>query len=418
MLFLKEMKKVVFSLTFLLYFAAVLAMYFTQFAPDCETVINRPQPGWESYGTTIKEIPEIIMPKAIDTLLTEYLYDSFEAYPFGFYKEVKLNEKKRAKMQEIICELTGFTGEELDRFTEFEAEERIFFYDDGQEEYEIPYQEAAFFEIKISDDLTYERFRELMRQADAIIGGGSRYSDDNIVRNFSVVPRTYEDALEEYNEIFEKDQITGAYARLFCDYLGIVVAVLPVFVAAAFVAFDRRSRMEQLIYTRKISSAKLIGLRYLALCVTMMIPVVLAAVIAQMRIASLYSGYEMNHSILFGYVLVWLMPNIMTAAAVGMLLTELTSPLLAVFLQGAWWILGINSQNGLTGKIGNFTLVVRHNTIGERALFLAERNVFIRNRMIYTLLSILMVLLTIMIYEKKRRGSIHGFFHIQKNSGG
>lgn len=387
MLFLKEMKKVVFSLTFLLYFAAVLAMYFTQFVPDCESTLIRPQPGRESYGTTVKEIPEIIMPKAIDTLVTEYLYGSFEAYPFGFYKEVKLNEKKRAKMQEIICELTGLTGE-------------------------------VSFESKISDDLTYERFRELMRQADAIIGGGSRYSDDNIVRNFSVVPRTYEDALEEYNEIFEKDQITGAYARLLCDYLGIVVAILPVFVAAAFVAFDRRSRMEQLIYTRKIFSAKLIGLRYLALCVTMMIPVVLAAVIAQVHIADLYSGYEMNHWILFGYVLVWLMPNIMTAAAVGMLLTELASPLLAVFVQGAWWILGINSQNDLIGKIGNFTLVVRHNTIGKRALFLAERNVFIRNRIFYTLLSILMVLLTIMIYEKKRRGSIHGFFHIQKNSGG
>lgn len=387
MLFLKEMKKVVFSLTFLLYFAAVLAMYFTQFVPDCETVIIRPQPGRESYGTTVKEIPEIIMPKAIDTLVTEYLYGSFEAYPFGFYKEVKLNEKKRAKMQEIICELTGLTGE-------------------------------VSFESKISDDLTYERFRELMRQADAIIGGGSRYSDDNIVRNFSVVPRTYEDALEEYNEIFEKDQITGAYARLFCDYLGIVVAILPVFVAAAFVAFDRRSRMEQLIYSRKISSAKLIGLRYLALCVTMMIPVVLAAFIAQMHIASLYSGYEMNHWILFGYVLAWLMPNIMTAAAVGMLLTELVSPLLAVFVQGAWWILGINSQNDLVGIIGNFTLVIRHNTIGKRALFLAERNVFIRNRIFYTLLPILMVLLTIMIYEKKRRGSFHGFFHIQKNSGG
>lgn len=399
MLFLKEIKKVVFSLTFLLYFAAVLAMYFTQFVPDCEMVIIKPQPGRESYGTTVKETPEIIMPKAINALVTEYLCGSFEAYPFGFYKEVKLNEKKKAKMQEIICELTGLTGEELDAFTDFD-------------------QEAVFFEIKISDDLTYERFRELMGQADAVIGGGSRYSDDNIVRNFSVVPRTYEDALEEYNEIFEKDQITGAYARLFCDYLGIVVAILPVFVAAAFVAFDRRSRMEQLIYTRKISSAKLIGLRYLALCVTMMIPVVLAAVFAQMHIASLYSGYEMNHWILFGYALVWLMPNIMTAAAVGMLLTELASPLLAIFVQGAWWILEISSQNGLVGIIGNFTLVIRHNTIGKRALFLAERNVFIRNRIFYTLLPILMVLLTIMIYEKKRRGSFHGFFHIQKNSGG
>lgn len=39
-----------------------------------------------------------------------------------------------------------------------------------------------------------------MRKADKIIGGGSKYSDDNIVGNFSRIPKTYEDALAEYEQ--------------------------------------------------------------------------------------------------------------------------------------------------------------------------------------------------------------------------
>ncbi len=99
MLFLKECRKILFSLTFILYFAAMLAMYFTQFHSDCDKTIYEPQPGQTDYGMIEKEVPEILMPAAAESLVREYLSDSFSAYPIGFYKEVKLNKRKSGKWQ-------------------------------------------------------------------------------------------------------------------------------------------------------------------------------------------------------------------------------------------------------------------------------------------------------------------------------
>ena len=171
MLFFKECKKVLFSLTFILYFIAMLAMYFTQFHSDCDETICEPQPGWSDYGMIEKEVPEVLMPAAAESLVREYLSDSFTAYPIGFYKEVKLNEKKKQKMAEIITEITGITKEQLDSFDNYEENGNII-----NQNGEMVYIESEIPEINIPESLTYEHFRELMRKADKIIGGGSKYS--------------------------------------------------------------------------------------------------------------------------------------------------------------------------------------------------------------------------------------------------
>ncbi len=320
MLFFKECRKILFSLTFILYFAAMLAMYFTQFHGDCNETIYEPQPGQTDYGMIEKEVPEILMPAAAESLVREYLSDSFSAYPIGFYKEVKLNQKKKQQMAEIINEITGITEEQLDSFGEYE-ESGITMNQNG----EMVYIESEIPEINIPESLTYEHFRELMRETDKIIGGGSMYSDDRIVGEFSTVPETYEDALAEYNQFLSEDKITGAYARLFCDYMGITAAILPVFAAVSLAALDKKSRMEQLAYSRKISSVKLIFVRYAALVFTMVIPVFITATVALFRVKSMYPDNAADYSAIYRYSAIWLIPNIMTASAVGMLITEIAS---------------------------------------------------------------------------------------------
>ena len=98
-------------------------------------------------------------------------------------------------MAEIINEITGITEEQLDSFGEYE-ESGITMNQNG----EMVYTESEIPEINIPENLTYEHFRELMREADKIIGGGSQYSNDQIVGEFSTVPKTYKDALAEYNQ--------------------------------------------------------------------------------------------------------------------------------------------------------------------------------------------------------------------------
>ena len=404
MLFVKECKKVLFSLTFLVYFLTVLAMYFTQFHSDNREAFERPVSGSNDYGMISKEIPEILMPAAVDSLVSEYLSGSFTAYPYGFIKYVRLTEKKKTQIAGIISEVSGITVQELNSFEGFEQGGYIM-----DENGSFLYQEPVIPEVNIPEDLTYEHFRELMQEADRIIGGGSKYSDDYIVGNFSRVPQTYEDALAEYEQFLNEDKITGAYARLYCDYLGIVLAVLPVFVAAALANLDRKSRMEQLAYSRKISSTKLIFTRFIALVAVMMIPVILTAIIANNMVNSLYPDDVLDCFAIFRYALFWLVPNIMTASAVGMLVAEFSSGLLAIFVQGAWWFTSVFSSAGrLTGGIGKFTLDMRHNSLTGHGVFFAQWENIVFNRVFYTVISLLGIALTAFIYEQKRRGIFNG----------
>lgn len=406
MLFVKECKKVLFSLTFLIYCATVLAMYFTQFHGGTDEPATAPVPGLDSYGTVVKEVPEILMPSAVEGLVGEYLSGSFTAYPYGFIKHVKLTEKKKAQMAEIISEVSGITAEGLDAFEGFE-QGGYYMDEDGT----MVYLRPNIPEINIPADLTYENFRELMREADDIIGGGSRYSDDFIVGYFSRVPRTYEEALAEYNQFLYDDKITGAYARLYCDYLGIIMAVLPVFVAAALANLDKKSRMEQLVYGRKISSVKLHFTRFFSLVAVMMIPLIATAVIAHNSVVHLYPDHMLDRTAIFRYAAFWLIPNIMASSAVGMLVTELSSSLLAILVQGVWWFAGVFSSTGaLTGGIGRFTLVMRHNSLGGHDVFFAQWENIVFNRIFFTVISLLGIALAAFIYEQRRRGIFNGLW--------
>ncbi len=411
MLFFKECKKILFSLTFLIYIMAVVGFYFTQFNPDSSQKITMPVQGLEDYGTIVKETPEILMPAAAEGLVTEYLRGYYKAYPIGFYKEVKLSEKKSKQIAEIITEITGITKQELDSVSDFD-EGGITMIPDGNGGYMPVVKEAALPEINIPADMTYEHFRKLMRKADKIIGGGSQYSDDYILDNFSQVPKTYEEALAEYNNIFEEDKVTGAYARLFCDYMGIILSILPVFVVASLVNADRKSHMEQLIYSRKISSAKLIFTRFTALITVMFIPVIILAFIAAFRVNGLYSDYSTDLFAIAKMSICWLLPNILFSAALGMFITEMFSPLMAVFLQGVIWFANVMSNSALSGNIGRFSLVCRHNSLYGRDIFMNGLSEFAFNRIFYAVLAAAFVLITTWIYSEKRKGGFNG---IRKN---
>lgn len=406
MLFLKECRKTLFSLTFLIYIIALIAFYITQFSPDSKDKLSPPAQGLEDYGTVAEEVPEILMPAAAEGLLTEYLRGYYTAYPIGFCKKVKLSEKKKTQMAEIITEITGITKQELDSFSDFD-EGGMTMMPDGNGGYMPVVKETTLPDINIPDNMPYKHFRELMQKADKIIGGGSEYSNDNIVSNFSRIPRTYDDALKDYNDIIEKDKITGAYARLFCDYMGIIVSILPVFAAASLTNFDRKSRMEQLIYSRKISSSRLVFTRFAALVTILFIPVIILSFTASFSVMKLYPDINTDFFAVPKMAVFWLLPNILFSSALGMIFTETFSLLIAVFVQGVLWFGSVMSNMGLTGNISRFTLVCRHNSLYDRNSFIECYNKFIFNRISYTLISLLIIILTSWIYSMKRKGDFN-----------
>lgn len=410
MLFCKECKKVIFSLTFVLYVVTVVAMYVTQFYNDRASV-EAPRPESGDYGTTLRESPELIMPAAVESLLGDYLSGSYPAYPIMFYKDVKLKENKRLEMRAILEELTGLSGEEIDSFNDF-REEGLF--SEGLDENGYPilnFQEMVLPEYTLPESLTYERFCELMDRADKLIGGGSSYSVKTLASYFGRAPMTYEEALEEYQALVQPQELGSAYLRLHCDYMGIVLAVMPVFVAAALWQQDKRARMQALIYTRKSSALRIVGTRYLALVCCMTVPMLLTLLYTIFMVNGMYPQMHIAWGGGLGMALLWLFADILAVSAVGALLTELLSPILAIFLQCAWWFLSLNAT-ALTGNVKKFGLQVRHNSLKKVALWQSQWNNFVCNRLLLIALAALCLALTIWLYERKRKGGMSWINHI------
>lgn len=386
----KEIKKTAISITFFVFIIALLAMPFSQDVLNFSNhdVITAPKQG-EDYGIQQKEVPELIMPAAFNSLYNEFTANEYIAYPIGFYKNVKLNEIDKEKMAEIISTLSGVPVNDL-------------------------LTSANYIEVTLSDDISYEEFKECMKQADDLIGGGSNYSENNLL-NYSYVAITYEEAVTNYNLIVNEDKLTGAYARLFCDYVGIILSILPVFIAVAICLKDKRAKMNDLIYVRKTSSFKLILSRYFAIVISVMLPTVILAYISNSTVWGQYSGMALDYLAPLKYALGWLMPSVMIAAAIGMFFTELTGTPIAIAIQALWWFIDLNAGVGrLRGVHTMFELTPRHNSLGNTQIFLDEFHTLVANRLMIAGTALLLVAVTVIIYEQKRRGKFSGYREIKR----
>ncbi len=384
----KEIKKCIFTFAYILFVSVMLFTYLTQVLPELEMQIRRPSLGADDYGGREVEIPEILMPAATESLVREYLQGFYVAYPFMFIKEVHLKADDTERIASIINQLTGLTKEELDSFAGFEVNERP----------ELP-------EYQLNENISYEDFRDLMRQADDIIGGGSKYSDKNIISNFSIVPMSYEDALEEYERIVTGKNLGLAYTRLFCDFMGIFLAIITVFTAASFWNMDSRAKLSDLIYSRNVGSCKLVITRILAVTITMLPVIVLPYLHMVIKVSAMYSGISISWLPAFGEMLLWLIPETVFIVVFAAFITEISSPFLAIFVQGVWWFISING-NDLVGSINKWTLILRHNSLGDIYVWEKEVGNFIWNRIYYSCLSIVLIFVIILIFDMKRKGKI------------
>ncbi|MEG0379516.1 MAG: hypothetical protein RR614_13645, partial [Eubacterium sp.] len=261
-LFLCECKKVAGSLTTLIFVAALFLMAVSQgvlnFAAR-DDFIKEPQPGLPSYGIKTEEVPAVIMPEATKNLYMEFSKNNYTAYPIGVYKNVKLDAAKQAEMAAILADLTGIPKEVLQEDEDRTLPDKNSMTmgedsginpkenSDGSHSVtvsETPPEETVEKQkdVNVLEGMDYSMFQKYMNRADELIGGGSSYGKDYL-NGFGKVPVTYEETKADYDNVREKDHFTGAYARLFCDYLGIMVSLLPVFMAVAISLKDRRAGM-------------------------------------------------------------------------------------------------------------------------------------------------------------------------------
>lgn len=393
-LFMKECSQTAKSLTYWLLVIIMVLFFASQMGQmDME---KAPEKGLEDYGVKPSKDKNIIMSATLGMLAGEYAEGRYTTYPIGFVKSVTLGKEEEAKVGEILKEATGLDKEEI--------EEKIdeFYENSGGIITSRPVLEPL-------ESLSYGRFEEIMQEVDDMLGGGSSYALDSLGDNGSE-PKTYEDAVKEYEELVQKDGYTGGYARLFSDYMVIILGILPVFLAVTRELRDRRVNMQELIYVRRSSSMTIIASRYLSMVVMILIPVFALSIqpLASCVTYAKTAGISVDYLAFAKYIAGWLLPTVMVVTALGILLTELTDTALAVLVQGAWWFvsifMGAKTMDG--GRYG-WNLIPRHNTILNYSGYQEGFSQLLSNRILYASLAVIAVSVTAWIYSQKRKGRMN-----------
>ncbi|MDE7184166.1 MAG: hypothetical protein K2O40_06770 [Lachnospiraceae bacterium] len=432
MLFWREFQKTIVGIPYILFVAVIVIALNSQGVLDFRSeLVAEPTPsGSQNYGTKNEEIPERIMPAALASLYAEFQANRYQTYPIGLIKYVKLDEDRQQRIAEILSEISGVNAEELyasqdvSNNSHIENSNTIVI---GENTTDAPGSNGSFTitaengfienspqiepDLCVRADISYAEFKVLMQTADDILGGGSHYASESLIR-YGRVPVTYEEAVKRYELVQTYDQFTGGYARLFSDYAAaMALSILPVFPAVIMSMRDRRAKMSELIYIRKTSGAKIIFVRYLAVTFAVMLPVLLLSYCSNISMWHLYPGEKLDYLAPLKYTLGWLMPSAMIVAAVSMCLTELTNTPIAVLVCGLWWF--IDTNQGIRSVSASYSLLrlaPRHNA-GALSYFRTQDFAdnlprLFANRLLFAGVSVVIVLVTIVIYEAKRRGKL------------
>lgn len=405
-MFSQECKKISKSILYYAFIVIMFLFYVTQYATDTSDeislLIKQPRESDAEYGHRYAEIPDQVMSELTGSLYREYQANRYSSYPFGFIKYVKLNEKEQARVAEIFREATGYTVEEYNDFLIYEYnKQKDEFGGDFDEEFGSMILEGYTVSTPIAETMTYERFKELMFQMEEMVGAGSFYSN---FQRYGREELTYEDAMEEHENLVRNDKISGAFARLFSDYMGIVLGLFPVFLVASFVLKDKKAKMQELIYSRQASSLVIVGSRILALTVMMFLPLIILGIFSTHKIFLVASpmNYRIDLLAFVKYSFIWLLPTLIFSVNLSYLITELTENAIAILIQVVVWFYNL-SATLLYGDYG-LSLMIRHNIFGGNEIYRAGFNEIVINRVFYCAVSVVLFYITTIIYSQKRKG--------------
>lgn len=443
-LYLRECRRIGTSLVYLLFVAMLIFSWWGKFHGVTKTEIDwangkapanfsldRPllvQPTKEDddFGMKISEDhPDEIMTGTTRALWMEYKKNVYATYPLPLrnYKAVSLSGKEQAHVLDILCEITGLTEEQLSNLpqnyfpavtgtiisfnaTDFDEDGNLHMSGQSDETGQGVETDKT---KKFISQVSYERFKQLMREMEAILGEeGSQYSTDMMVTYFGMSEMSYEEACAEYQSTIKEDKVTGGFARLFCDYIGLSLGIYPIFIIVYLYLKDRSDHMTELISIRSISSPMLVVSRYFASITMVFIPVILLSFESLIPLVSFgrEHGISIDYFAYLKYMAWWLLPVVMVVTAIGTFCTLLTDSPVAVLLQFLCWIID-KGATGLSGDINITTLMIRHNTLRGYELIQDHFSAICWNRLLMAGISILLIIASAWILQQKRKGRIN-----------
>ena len=451
-LFGMECKKIVRSILYWAIVLVLLAVSVFQYEPAVESELGRvndPKSVFYvapsgSYADERSSIPSEAMKQAMmigatKRLINNYHSNRYEYYPVGYIKKKTLSTQEQAVILQYLKELTGLSEQALYAAAggaddihvgdvpisgggayilepgkggtndngQFVAEPDEWQYvpNDGMSS-KTSSQTSDSFEIQVS----FERFKEIMEEVSHFIGRNSYFSwtmlslyyFGNDMEDLPITER-------QHREFYEGDQVTGAFARYFCDSISLVVLFLPAFLAIDLMMRDKRRKMQGFTYPRAISSAKVVCIRYAAAVCMVMLPILILPV-KSLFVLMRYCGsvgVKADALAFIKYTFAWILPTFLLVMAISLFITSLTENNTAILLIGVIWLVGRPSVDKIAGgNYGLFDLIIRHNTLKGYGRMMENIQMLAFNRIIISIAAFAFVGLSALVYSMKRKGGL------------
>ncbi len=447
-LFLMECRKTTRSVLYWLYIAALVITVFQNYETTVESELRQTDnPASVFYiaengvyanntGKLSEDTEHTMMIEVTKRLIDNYRSNSYEYYPFGYVKRKTLSEKEQAAILLYLKELTGLDEPFIIGTDENRDSEDIqisgggaFVLNPGQggtfengqfiiepEDWEYVENNSGLSQSKeisgseFEIQVTFDRFKEIMDCVNNLIGRNSYFSWTMLSMYY--YPNDMQDnpiTEQQHREFYEKDHVTGAFARYFCDSISLIVLCLPAFVIIDLLLKDKRCKMNTLIYPRTESSAKIIITRFEAVSCMIMLPVLILPAKSLLTLV-LYCrniGIPVNIFAFAAYIFAWIFPTVLFVVSVALFVTVLTENYSAVLLAGLIWLFCRPSVDKLAGgNYGLFDLIIRHNTLKGYGRMMENIHMLILNRVLVSVIAIFFVGFAIIIYDAKRKGGI------------
>ncbi|ETT30230.1 ABC transporter permease [Paenibacillus sp. FSL R7-269] len=377
----KEIRMTLRSLVFYLFVIASIFFYFTSYATE-ETwgalgppVISKPQNmgtaeqpyyGWATPRDTrsLAEQMKIQMKRDLNAGVIEKIR-------LGFPMEVELDAGEKAALTAAISQLA-----------------------------------------KILKDPSQYSMDEVYRVAEALnsrLGGNSMYQQQGldgysyVIKSVDEAEKAQQAQLADYNAKVDAGELLPGAARYFSDYLSLPAGIFPVFLSAFLLLRDRSSRMNELIYSRRVSQWVYVGSKFIAQGIMLSLVYLILAVIGGWQTVDklgLTGQTGQAISVFLSYTAWWLLPTLWISVAFGMFGSMLfRRGIVPIALQIIWWFVSVLP---LMGSYGLNRLFIRFNSPNDYNLYQGWADEIALNRSIYLLLAVLLTAGAAWLWERNR----------------
>lgn len=377
----KEMRMTLRSLVFYLFVIASVFFYFTSYATE-ET--------WREVGPPAASVT----PQNLGT--AEHPY-------YGWKQPDNTLELAQRMKREIGFDLNAGTTDKLK--LGFPLKSRL-----TADEQEALTQGVSKLDqiLEAPDKYTMADVYAVAGEIDKQLGGNSMYKAG--LRDYSYPIESYEEAvkaqesiLSGYNAKVNAGELLPGAARYFSDYLSLPAGIFPVFLSAFLLLRDRSSRMNELIYSRRVSPWVYVGSKFIAQGIMLSLVYLILAVIGGWQtVDTLGLTGQTGQAIrtFLSYTAWWLLPTLWISVAFGMFGSMLfRRGIVPIALQIVWWFVSVLP---LMGSYGLNRLFIRFNSPNDYNLYRGWANEIALNRSFYLLLAILLTAGAAWLWERNR----------------